>query len=366
GMRRVVPRFIKITWTWSLLVGCLAGMGLVAADPLSEADLHATIRNAVARGGDEIALPPGIIRIEKGLRLKDVKNLTLTGSPGDTTILQLPPLVYAISESATLVGADRIAVTKLQGFGPGMRLHLETDGEVDPFTKKPRPYVIARVKTVEEGVLVLTEGLKFPVPTGTLIRDPDAPNLIEIREGCEGIRIENLVLDGGRIAGDPPLRAHVQLCGVLMQGRYSYEKGPTEARPSGLVLVNCLVRNCHGRGVALYSAQDCEIRGNRFFDISDEAIDLDHFTVRVQVVDNEVRHAFIGVEMNDASGCLIEGNRIFNCRTGLHLWQFCKLPGLNEGNRIVRNRFEGFRGKAIQIQEHLTRNTVAENFVVGE
>ena len=340
--------------------------GRLAAAPMSETDLATAIREAVAEGGGRIALPPGVIRIEKGLRLEEVRNLTLTGSPGDATVLQLPPLVYAISDGATAAGATRIAVSKCQGFRPGMKLHIETEGEIDAFTKQPKPYVLAEVKAVEDGGLVLAEGLKFPVPAGTLIRDPDAPNLIEIREGCEGIHLEKLVIDGGRVDGDPPLRAHAQLCGVFVQGKYSYEKGPTGPKPSKIALVNCLVRNCHGRGIALYSAEDCEILGNRFHDLSDEAIDLDHFAVRIRVVDNEIRRAPIGIEMNDASDCLIEGNRVHDCRSALHLWQFCKLPGLNEGNRIVGNRFEGFRGKAIQIQEHLTKNTVERNVAMGE
>jgi parallel beta-helix repeat protein len=247
-----------------------------------------------------------------------------------------------------------------------MTLHIETEGEIDSFTKQPKPYVLAKIKAMEEGVLILEQGLRFPVPAETLIRDPHAPNLIEIREGCDSIHLENLVIDGGRVNGDPPVRTHAQLCGVFVQGRYSYEMGPTGPKPSQISLVNCLVRNCHGRGVALYSAENCEIRGNRFHDLSDEAIDLDHFAVRIRVIDNEIRRAPIGIEMNDASDCLIEGNRVYDCRGALHLWQFCKLPGLNEGNRIVRNRFEGFRGKAIQIQEHLTKNTVEENVALGQ
>lgn len=349
-----------------LLLIVLPWRGESAAAPMTESDLGAAIRDTVAKGGGRIVLPPGMIRIEKGLRLEEVRNLTLTGSPGDATILQLPPLVYAISKGATTVGAERISVSKMQGFRPGMQLHIETDGEIDAFTKQPKPYVLGKVKAVEDGKLVLAGGLKFPVPAGTLIRDPDAPNLIEIRGGCGGIRLENLVLDGGRVAGDPSVRAHAQLCGVFVQGPYSYEKGATGPKPSGIALVNSLVRNCHGRGIALYSAEDCEIRGNRFFDLSDEAIDLDHFAVRVRVTGNDIRRAFIGIEMNDASDCVIEDNRVQDCRTVLHLWQFCKLPGLNEGNRIVRNRFEGFRGKAIQIQEHLKNNTVGENVAVGE
>jgi parallel beta-helix repeat protein len=349
-----------------LLLLLLPYRGESAAAPMTESELGAAIRETLAKCGGRILLPPGMIRIEKGPRFEEVGNLTLTGSPGDATILQLPPLAYAISEWATPAGAERIAVSKMQCFRPGMHLHIEAEGEIDAFTKEPKPYFLAKIEAVEDAGIVLDEGLKFPVPAGTLIRDPDAPNVVEIRRGCKGIRLENLVIDGGRVAGDPPLRAHAQLCGVFVQGSYSYEKGPTGPKPSRVALVDSLVRNCHGRGIALYSAEDCEIRGNRFHDLSDEAIDLDHFTVRVRVTGNKVRRAHIGIEMNDASDCVIEDNRVHDCRTALHLWQFCKLPGLNEGNHIVRNRFEGFRGKAIQIQEHLTGNTVGENFVLGE
>jgi parallel beta-helix repeat protein len=349
-----------------LVLFMLSGVAPLMSAPLSEAELNAAIKESIAKGGGEIVLPPGTIAIEKGLRFENAKNLRILGSPGDVTVLKLPPIAYAITREPAAVGADRILVAKQQGFRPGMTLHIETEGEIDSFTKQPKPYVLAKIKAMEEGVLILEQGLRFPVPAETLIRDPHAPNLIEIREGCDSIHLENLVIDGGRVNGDPPVRTHAQLCGVFVQGRYSYEMGPTGPKPSQISLVNCLVRNCHGRGVALYSAENCEIRGNRFHDLSDEAIDLDHFAVRIRVIDNEIRRAPIGIEMNDASDCLIEGNRVYDCRGALHLWQFCKLPGLNEGNRIVRNRFEGFRGKAIQIQEHLTKNTVEENVALGQ
>ena len=39
----------------------------------------------------------------------------------------------------------------------------------------------------------------------------------------------------------------------------------------------------------------------------------------------------------------------------------CKLPGLNEGNLIVQNVFEGTLGNAVQIATGTKGNTVAQN-----
>ncbi|MDZ4404348.1 right-handed parallel beta-helix repeat-containing protein [Prosthecobacter sp.] len=335
------------------------------ASALPEAEIQRFIDDAIKAGGGEVIIPPGVHLIERGLMLKDAKKLRLIGLDAEETVLKLPPVAYAIASGVTEGGATRIAVKTQRGFKPGMRLKIEADGETDSFTKKPKPYHLAIVKAVERDVILLETPLKFPVPDGTMIRHEDAPNLIEIRGASEEVRIEKLTLDGGRMESDPPIRGHAQLCGIFAAGAYSYEKGPTGPQVKKLHISRCFIQNCHGRGIALYSVESAEIDGCTIRDTSDEAIDFDHFTVKSIATHNHIARSLIGVELNDATNCLVAGNDFRECATGINLWRWCKQPGLNEGNLIVQNVFERTKGNAVQIATGTRGNTIAQNEISG-
>lgn len=338
---------------------------LQSARALPEAELQRYIDEAIQAGGGEVVIPPGVHLIEHGLRVKDAKKLRIIGLDAEETVLKLPPVAYALAAGATPTGATTIPVKSQRGFKPGMRLKIEADGELDSFTQKPKPYHLALVKTVENEAIQLEAPLKFPIPAGTLIRHEDAPNLIEIRGASEDVRIEKLTLDGGRVAGDPPIRGHAQLCAVFASGAYSYEKGPTGPQVKKLSISRCFIQNCHGRGIALYSVEGAEIDDCTIRDTSDEAIDFDHFTVKSIATHNHIARCHIGVELNDANDCLVAGNEFRECGTGINLWRWCKLPGLNEGNLIVRNVFERMQGNGVQIATGTKGNTVAQNEISG-
>jgi len=334
---------------------------LQSAQALPEAELQRYIDEAVKAGGGEVVIPPGVHLIEHGLMVKDAKKLRIVGLDAETTVLQLPPVAYAMAMGATAAGATTIPVQTQRGIKPGMRLKIEADGEVDSFTQKPKPCHLAIVKAVEKEAIQLEAALKFSVPDGTLIRHEDAPNLIEIRGASEQVLIEKLTLDGGRVAGDPPVRGHAQLCAVFASGAYSYETGPTGPKVKKLSVSRCFIQNCHGRGIALYSVEGAEIDSCTIRDTADEAIDFDHFTVKSFATHNHIARSLIGVELNDANECLVAGNEFRECGTGINLWRWCKLPGLNEGNLIVQNVFERMQGNAVQIATGTKGNTVAQN-----
>lgn len=334
---------------------------LQSARALPEAELQRFINEAIKAGGGEVVIPPGVHLIERGLIVKDAKKLRIVGLDAENTVLQLPLVAYALAAGTTEAGSTTIPVKTQRGFKPGMRLKIEADGELDSFTQKPRPFHLAIVKTVEKDTILLESALKFPIPDGTLIRHEDAPNLIEIRGASEDVRIEKLTLDGGRVDGDPPIRGHTQLCAVLASGAYSYEKGPTGPKVKKLGISRCFIQNCHGRGIALYSVEGAEIDGCTIRDTADEAIDFDHFTVESIATHNHIARCLLGVELNDANDCLVAGNEFLECGTGINLWRWCKLPGLNEGNLIVQNVFERTRGNAVQIATGTKGNTVAQN-----
>ena len=348
-----------------LLLFTLLLSALQSACALTEEEIQRYIDKAIKAGGGEVVIPPGVHLIEHGLMIKDAKKLRIIGLDAEETVLKLPPVTYAIATGVTEVGATKISVKTQRGIKPGVRLKLECDGELDSFTKKPKPYHIAIVKMVEKDVIQLEAPLKFPIPDGTMIRHEDAPNLIEVRGASEDVRIEKLTLDGGRVDGDPPVRGHAQLCGVMASGAYSYEKGPTGPRVKNLNIKRCFIQNCHGRGIALYSVESAEIDDCTIRDTSDEAIDFDHFTVKAIATHNHIARSLIGVELNDATDCLVAGNDFRECTTGINLWRWCKQPGLNEGNIIAQNVFEKTKGNAVQIATGTQRNTIAQNQING-
>lgn len=332
---------------------------------LPEAELQRYIDEAIKAGGGEVVIPPGLHLIERGLMVKDAKKLRIVGLDAEQTVLQLPPVAYALAAGTTAAGATTIRVTTQRGFKPGMRLKIEAEGELDSFTKKPKPYLLAIVKSVGQDEILLEAPLKFPVPDKTMIRHEDAPNLIEIRGASENVRIEKLTLDGGRAQGDPPIRGHAQLCAVFASGAYSYETGPKGPPVKQLGISRCFIQNCHGRGIALYSVEGAEIDDCTIRDTADEAIDFDHFTVKSSATHNHIARSLIGVELNDATDCLVAGNEFRECGTGINLWRWCKQPGLNEGNMIVQNVFERTQGNTVQIATGTQGNTVAQNVITA-
>jgi hypothetical protein len=338
---------------------------LAGVEGRAQAPLQQWIDEAIKAGGGVVSVPPGVHELPAGLVIKDAKKLALRGLEKERCILKLPALSYAECARAAGKGSGELSVRAARGWRAGMRLHIEADGELDSFTKKPRPYVLSHVKEVKDGVLVLKEPLAFPVPEGAVIRHEDAPNLIEIRGACEGIEIANLTIDGGRTDTDPVVQGHAQLCGVFASGAYHYEKGPTGPKPKEIVVRDCIIQNCFGRGVAFYSVEKPEVLRCSFRDGCDEAVDFDHFTTGARAIGNQITRCRIAFEMNDVNECLVEGNEARDCAIGVSLWRWCKHPGLNEANVIRNNSFVNMGGNAFQIGTGTAKNVFEANEVEG-
>jgi hypothetical protein len=332
-----------------------------SASALTDKEIQGFINEAIKAGSGEVIIPPGTHLITHGLVIKDAKKLRLIGYDKETSILKLPPLAFAESGEAAAAGATRLSLRRSQNLAVGMMLHLECDGEIEPFTKKPKPYQLAFVKELSADAVVLRDPLKFPVPAGTLIRDEHAPNLIELRGTCDGVTIEKLTLDGARTPADPALRGHAQLCGIFATGPYNYEQGPTGPRVRGVRVSRCIIQNCFGRGVAFYSVEDSTVEDCTIMDCNDEAVDLDHFTQKTIVQHNHLARCNVGVELNDANDCAVLGNEVRECGTGINHWRWCKMPDLNERNRIEGNTFERTKGNAIQLATGTAHTSVINN-----
>lgn len=332
---------------------------------LAQAPLQEWIDEAIKAGGGVVSVPPGEHVLPAGLVIKDAKKLSLRGLEKERCVLKLPPLAYAECAAAASKGDALLQVRASRGWRPGMRLLIEADGEPDSFTKKPRPYINALVKEVQEGRLVLQQPLTFPVPAGTVIRHADAPNLIEIRGACETLEIANLTLDGGRTDADPKVQGHAQLCAIFAAGAYHYEKGPAGPKPKDIVIRDCVIQNCFGRGAAFYSVEKPVVERCSFRDGCDEAVDFDHFTVGARAVGNQIARCRVAFEMNDVNDCLVEGNEARECDIGVSLWRWCRQPGLNEANIVRNNSFVSITGNAFQIGSGTAKNRFEGNEVEG-
>ncbi|MBI5687745.1 MAG: right-handed parallel beta-helix repeat-containing protein [Verrucomicrobia bacterium] len=325
--------------------------------------IQAAIDQAAKQGGGEVIIAKGDYLIGTSLKIGAATNLTIRGQSG--TVLRLPPLPHAQSVEAALAGATSLRVDRVEGFTMGMQLHFVAPGKVHPFTGKPAPYFLATVARVEPGRLEFKAPLEFPAPAGTRLYREKAPNIFRIQGSAANIVIERLTLNGGRRADDPKLSGHVIGCGVLAEGPYSYERGPIGPPVQRLVVRDCVIRCCYGRGVAMYSVTEGVVERCTIEETVDEAIDFDHFAVGCRAVGNTVTGCRVGVEMNDANNCLVRGNRFESCDAGINLWRWCRQPELNVRNQVLENQFLNTRGSAILIRPNSASNDISGNIVRG-
>ena len=348
---------------WLCLVVFL--LPLVTAHAQKENQIQKFVDEAIKAGGGEVAVPPGTYILPRGLMLKDAKQIALFGMDRERCILKLPPIAYAECAQDTAAGGTEIPTSRSQNLASGMKLWIEAPGAIDSFTKKATNYHLATVKSVEQGKILLSTPLKFPVPAKTQIRDSEAANLIEIRGASENIHLRNLTLDGGRVEGDPPVRGHAQLCGVFAAGPYDYEKGPKGPKVKGIAVEDCIIQNFFGRGVALYSVENVRVARCTIMDTNDEAIDFDHFTSKGEARGNRIARCHVAFELNDANDVLITANEVRDCGIGVNLWRWCKQPGLNEGNQIVDNEFLNTAENVVQLGKETAKNLVQNNDITG-
>lgn len=346
--------------SWPLL--CLLAFLSAHAEDMP---LQKFVDEAIKAGSGEVTVPPGTYTLPRGLLLKDAKQIALIGMDRERCILKLPPIAFAECAQDAPAGGVEIVTAKAQNITPGMKLWIEAPGPMDKFTKKPRNYHLATVKSVEQGKILLATPLGFAVPAKTQIRDAEAANLIEIRGASEKILLRNLTLDGGRIAGDPDVHGHAQLCGVFVAGPYDYEKGPTGPQVQMVIVEDCIIQNCFGRGIALYSVQGASVQRCTIMDTNDEAVDFDHFTAKCEARGNQIARCRVAFELNDANDILITGNEVRDCGIGVSLWRWCKQEGLNEGNKISDNAFVNTAGNAVQLGTGTRLNAITDNDITG-
>jgi hypothetical protein len=328
-----------------------------------EKPILAAVQKVRAAGGGEILIRRGDYVCGQPIEVKDANKITFRGEPG--AVLKLPPLQFAETSAEAAVGASELHVRVQQSLTPGLRLRIMASSAIDSFSGKAKPSFFVSLAKTEGDRLVLAKPLEFPVPAGTKIINEDAPNLFEVRSPCEDIAIEQLVIDGGRTPKDPVVSGHAQLCGIFASGRYTYTDGPTGPPVHKLIVRDCTIRNCFGRGIALYAVTGALIERCTIEDTVDEAVDLDHFAVGCIVSQNAVARCHVGVELNDANECAVVRNRFVACDTGINLWRWCKMPDLNTRNVIMENAFVGTKGNALNLAAGTATNIVSHNQIRG-
>lgn len=351
------------------LTGALLAQAVVSQDGrgdfngADEKPILAAIASVRDQGGGEIVLQRGIYTIHRSIELKGVANITLRGMPGAT--LKLAPLQYAEVSRDVAVGETELPVRIQQGITAETLIQVQAPGAVDTFSGKAKPTFFSKLAKVEKDSLILAAPLVYPVPAKTLVTNENAPNLFEVRDGAEGIVIESLIIDGGKVPGDPDVRAHAQACGIFGSGKYNYTDGPTGKPVRALTIRDCTIRNCFGRGVALYAVTDALVAHCRIEDTADEAVDLDHFTVNCRVLDNQIARCRVGVELNDANECWVERNRFDTCETGVIIWRWCKMDDLNVRNHVVDNLIVNVAGNGMQFEPGTRGNIARGNIIRG-
>jgi len=322
----------------------------------------ATIAAAIraAGPGDTILIRAGTYRIADTLRLDGVQGLTIEGEPG--TVLLLDPL-YNTRLAAAPVGSETLQTAAEGLFRAGQRLRIDAPGRPTTWQGVTRtaPYFEVRVAAVEGRMLRLAEPLQYAVPEGAAIAVTE--NLMELHSGRD-LTLRRLILDANRQPGDPTFVGHVARCAFFASGPYNYEKGLTGPPLTGLNFEDCTFRNAHGRPLAWYAVHDSSLVRCRFEQSPDAGVDLDHFCERIVVQDCVIDDCGLGIELNDASRCRIEGNTITGCATGINIWQYCVLPGLNESNELLQNRIQGAQ-VGIDLRRGSAQNRVEGNRITG-
>ncbi len=326
------------------------------ADPIL-----AAIARTKEAGVGEIVIASGVYRIGRSLSLDGVKHLVLRGQ-GEVTLRLAPALVTELAAPAA-VGDTTLTLRSPEGLRVGLKLRIMAPGEIVVITGQPKPSFETDVIAVEGATVTLNEPLLYPAPAGARVVDERDLNLFTITGESEHVTLENLTLEGGLRPDGLQQATHHTRCGVWIQGRYDYLKGPSGPKPRRITIRNCRIRNFHGRGIAIYSADDCIVENCVIENVLDEGINLDHFSGRCRVVGNVVRAAKVGIELNDVNDSVVENNEIANCHFGIRVWRYCKLEELNVRNEILSNRLRGIAGVALELKNGTSANVARGNIL---
>lgn len=311
----------------------------------------------LGRSGGTVVIGPGEYTIRQGIKLGS--GLTIRGS--GHTVLRLPEPVLVTADAPA--GQDYLPLGDTVNFRPNTTVQVCPPSDTRNANDEKNALNVT-IKAIERGKVLLTQSLPRAVPRQS--RVGYAHNLFNVRDAEKNIRLESLILDGGR-NDRIPMPGHVQRCAVLAHGNYSYQGGPGPSLIENLQVAACEIRNCYGRAVAMYAVGRGRVEGCLVEHIADEAIDFDHFCVHCEAMGNEVRDAVTGVTINDGSYCRVQYNHLQHCGVGVTVWwwHMCPQTDIDVENVIASNFVYASKTAAISVGKRCYRNRVSGNFVDG-
>jgi len=320
-----------------------------------------TIRMAIEklnRTGGKIIIQNGKYLIRSTIKLPS--NIYFSGV--DSTILQLPEPVLTIGSADA--SDTFLTLSNTADFSIGTILECLPPDSLSQFPLTKIQSIKFEIKAIYSNRIYPKEPIPFPVPANSRIGY--SHNVLMI-EGAKNVIIENITIDGG-VVEHIPMPGHQFRSAIWVTSRYSNGGGPLDPPSSDIIIRNCYIRNCYSRAIAMYNVVDSRVIGCRISNIRDEAIDFDHFSYRCRAAYNIVTNAVNGITLNDASRCIIEYNKLIDCKIGINIWWHpeCPQDGLNEENIIRYNVITSVdKADAIFIGKNCHFNIVRHNFTDG-
>ena len=325
---------------------------------------EATIQSAIDRlnkvGGGRILLDPGDYVLRRGLRFVDARNISLVGRRG--TRFVLAPQIQARTAADANAGDRIVELESMPPLAEGMRCeaHAPGRGYQSPDGKQHVcPYSNFTIGSIEGKRITTLQPLRYALPKGTVVIQ--TYNGILMTGRTYGICIENIDIDMNREQWPVAPLNHTDHCCIFANAAYDYKKGLLGPPIEKIVVRDCVLRNSHHRGIAWYGVARGTITGCRVEHTDAEGVDLDHFCRFCEVKDNRILDGSAGIELNDASECVVQGNRVEDCGRGLNLWRWCEGDDLNVRNQFVGNQILRSRGDAIFCGPRTSLTTLRNN-----
>lgn len=303
----------------------------------SEKAIQEFIDEAIKAGGGNVVIPPGVHIIQQGLRIRDGKNLKISGLDRERTILKLAPVASAIVEQDAPEGATSLTVSQPVHLVPGVKLVAKSSAA---FT--------LTVKAVENQTVHLNAPLRASLQAGMILQAASTPHLLEISGASENILLESLTFDGSWEGGGTSHRVPDTPWILLVSGTSDAAKGPL-SRIKGVGISRCLIQNVHGGGVQFHAAEGSMVESCSFRDIHGPAVQFSGFTAGSALRHSQIARARTGIILQDAAGCVVQGNDFRWCDKGLDLLKISALAGFNERHRLVDNLFFRVGGNAVSL-----------------
>lgn len=260
-----------------------------------ERPILAAIKKAQQDGGGTIQIEPGEYLIRRGFKL--TSGITIRGTK--QTVLKLASPV--IVTEAAKQGQDYILVNGTSELAADTCVEIYPPPAMKVFPDTDKSEYRAEIREIEQGKIILSGQIPHVIPEKS--RVGYRSNMFFVGGSEKSVRLENLVLDGGRKKGIS-MPGDCNRCALLAHGIWSYSEGPTAPPIENVQVIGCHIRNCYGRAVAMYSVVRGKVEDCLIEDIDDEGISLGKKCLRNKILGNLVEG---GINVAESDN-VVEGN----------------------------------------------------------